>query len=1471
MPSETRGAKVSKSIAIALVLTLLLSSQLSAQSKHDAHEALASRIQAEAASLLRNPFGVKYDEVKALADEAESIAPDDENTAVAILLLGVLQCLRTDYKSCLSSVQRSLSIIEKLPNSEAAAGSIVLTLNFAGSICTSAGQYDQAQVLLERSIELGNRVLHSRGPQVASTSVAMAVLCNKKLDERCVSTNLGRALEFAGQDDVRASRDPAVASFLKNLAVLLRDRGENAKAASILQHALAIEENVLGSEQIETNMTLLALGQLHVRLHEYTLADKEIHDAANRFEKMYGSSHPLVAIAIDSQAQLDLAIGKESEAEALLKRAVNIYDATEDPGGENEPSALNQLASIYINRGDHVNVERTYRKLLSIREKKDGPKSKSTAEALQFVGSSLVMQGKYTDAEPILQRVVAIQNDTEQPDSPAVAVGVANLGYVYFKEGKADLAKQLTEKALSYYERPDVNSPDMAARLLDLLGDLETASPNHAAAEHLFRKELEFRTTASGPDHPLTAILQLKLASILLQKNDFAGIKPLAENALATREKQFGATDESLLQPLDLLVLVATTEKKYELQLTMAERAVSITEKSRSAEATNLGYRLYMLALSHLFNNQVDLALQSFQQAEPLLEAARKSNPKQLAADFIQFGWALANIGQIVDAERIFEKGLNICEKQLGPNDPMITKALTGLGWVNWLKGEFALAEQTYERAVSASELGNGPTHAETIATMGNLARAYVMQEKYAKAEPLLQRLITVYRQVPTTDLTRELNLLGNTYFDEREMKYARLAYEAVVVGCNNLGNEKDNCRATALFNLGQTYLQQNDFAKAEPLLRRSVGEYDKTGTDHLNTANALQRLAEALQHDKKTREAESALRRAQAIISETLGTESPSLASLSWDLALLQMDTGRLSEALEQFQRAIEIDNKNLGRALLVGSELQRFRYMSTIGENGRYRRVFGIEPTAVANPKQALLLGAELIIQRKGLVQEAVADELSNLRRLEEPAIRTKLDELSQIRTKIANLVLGSTSNVGTNQDTTELQALQRQNERLEVEISRRSAGFRQANQPVTIKQIQSRIPKDAVLVEYLQFIKEFTPEEKTPKSHTYTMPGVGGRMETYSIPEPIKLGIGTGQYVAYLFFSDGDPLRVDLGDADYINASALEFRAAMSNVQNEAKVRRLARGLDEKLMRPIRKLLGGRDHIFVSPDGDLSLIPFAALRDESGHYLAERYEFTYLESGRSLLRFASASPNRQGPKVYANPTFGNDSHRLSLRRSADRDAVGTMNFAALPATETEALQIASLLGNDTPLTGLSATKASLRALHGPEVLHIATHGVFLKDLPVEGDNLNVLFDFTIQPGVGDDTMYRSGLVFSDGILSAAEVANLDLWGTQLVTLSACETGLGEIHNGEGVVGLRRAFVLAGARSVLMSLWKVDDELTLDLMLAFYQAILRGEPKSRALRAAQLDLIKQGREPYYWAAWILSGDSGPLALDKK
>src|SRR4029079_3217892 len=180
----------------------------------------------------------------------------------------------------------------------------------------------------------------------------------------------------------------------------------------------------------------------------------------------------------------------------------------------------------------------------------------------------------------------------------------------------------------------------------------------------------------------------------------------------------------------------------------------------------------------------------------------------------------------------------------------------------------------------------------------------------------------------------------------------------------------------------------------------------------------------------------------------------------------------------------------------------------------------------------------------------------------------------------------------------------------------------------------------------------------------------------------------------------------------------------------------------------------------------------------------------------------------------------------------------------YERLPGTAAEADVLKKVIADASVLTATAATENAAKTVAGTRILHIATHGFFLQDLP----------------GESEDPMLRSGLVFAgvnasspsasdDGVLTALEASNLDLRGTKLVVLSACETGLGEVRNGEGVFGLRRAFVVAGAETLLMSLWQVADEATKDLMTSYYSRLSKGEARADALRQAQLAMLKDAK----------------------
>jgi CHAT domain-containing protein len=326
-----------------------------------------------------------------------------------------------------------------------------------------------------------------------------------------------------------------------------------------------------------------------------------------------------------------------------------------------------------------------------------------------------------------------------------------------------------------------------------------------------------------------------------------------------------------------------------------------------------------------------------------------------------------------------------------------------------------------------------------------------------------------------------------------------------------------------------------------------------------------------------------------------------------------------------------------------------------------------------------------------------------------------------------------------------------------------------------------------------------------------------------------------------------------------------------------------------------------LEGRTHIFLAPDGEFSLLPFEALPAPGGHLL-DSYRMNYLSCGRDLLRFGQDSGQRPTASVIvADPAFnlaadsstspapvGPATPAIESRRSADLDR--GIRFGPLRNTREEGEQIASMLGVKAWL-GSEVLESRLKEVRSPQVLHLATHGFFLRDVPPAwGPNPpRPAWAASLEParlsGPGmENPMLRSGLALAganvwlaggrvhpeaeDGLLTAEDVTTLQLSATELVVLSACETGLGEVRCGEGVFGLRRSFCLAGVRTLVMSLWKVPDAQTKELMLHFYHRLLTGEAIGEALRGARLVIRTVHGDPYFWGAFVCQGEATPLSV---
>jgi CHAT domain-containing protein len=424
----------------------------------------------------------------------------------------------------------------------------------------------------------------------------------------------------------------------------------------------------------------------------------------------------------------------------------------------------------------------------------------------------------------------------------------------------------------------------------------------------------------------------------------------------------------------------------------------------------------------------------------------------------------------------------------------------------------------------------------------------------------------------------------------------------------------------------------------------------------------------------------------------------------------------------------------------------------------------------------------------------------------------------------------------------------------------------------QPVTLAAVKAALPADAALVEFAVF-RPFDPKAERPAE-----------------------AFGAPHYAAYVLRRYGPPRGVDLGSSEKIDRAIDELRHGLRDPRSTS-IKEQARAVDELVLRRLRPLFSNATRLLISTDGNLNLVPFEALVDEKGSYLIERYATSYVTSGRDLLRMQTSRPNGTAPVIVADPLFGEPAsvnHRpttstttsAAKRAARTASALSTVYFPPLAATADEARAIRALFPDAALLTGRQATKAALQTVHAPRILHIASHGFFLHDAASD-DTAEGSVPLGTRAMVASvsiaNPLLRSGLALAganlsrrtkdDGILTALEASGLNLWGTKLVTLSACDTGLGEVRNGEGVYGLRRAFVLAGTETLVMSLWPVSDSIARDTMVAYYAGLQAGLGRGDALREAKLAMLrrKARQHPFYWASFIQSGEWTPLDGTKK
>jgi CHAT domain-containing protein len=694
---------------------------------------------------------------------------------------------------------------------------------------------------------------------------------------------------------------------------------------------------------------------------------------------------------------------------------------------------------------------------------------------------------------------------------------------------------------------------------------------------------------------------------------------------------------------------------------------------------------------------------------------------------------------------------------------------------------------------------------------------------------------------------------------------------------------------AGALTNLGLAELDRGDLESSLKNLQKAISIYAKNfGPDHPRTLDALRALSGFYAQTGQYSQALAARHKILEICIKNYGHYNIKTTFAFADLGSAYSLNRDYKNSIENYEKAIstftklKIDNYYL-QEIYEGTALSYYM-IDQYNEATRYvlmslnSRINQLHNVLIADEKTRLewhrkfssvgiapcFLPANLINKytffSKGLVFDSVAEDRAMAARGDGSGL---LKQLESLRAEISQTTLNT--NLKTDSD---IEKLVFQSLQIENEISKFStvAGRTRRSSIIKLEQAIDALPPSSCFINFIEF---WDPKIQTPSSFV--------------------LG-------AILTLKEHDPIFVRIGEMASIYRSIRALRTAMNNGDTSGFDEQTS-WLSEKLWSPIAaKIPQQVNRLIISPDGELNFLSFAALLDAQGKFLAETHDISYMGSARDLVRETKSMPSRT-LRLFANPAFQRAPSEVKgtqlTMRSAEIDLFGQLQLPPLPGTEKESAEIQKIATDDgwqlQTFSQEQADEQALRKTKNPGILHLATHGFYLNSFapaPLDSRGMSVISLEKAKLNTnGVDPMRASGIALAgaqstlkswserkapspeaDGVLTAEEVAALDLDGTWLVTLSACETGVGEARSGEGVLGLRRSFMMAGAENLLMTLWPVSDQTTSEIMADFYREALKTRNAPGSLAKVQREwLVKLRKEKGLLEA---VRDAGPFVM---
>lgn len=705
--------------------------------------------------------------------------------------------------------------------------------------------------------------------------------------------------------------------------------------------------------------------------------------------------------------------------------------------------------------------------------------------------------------------------------------------------------------------------------------------------------------------------------------------------------------------------------------------------------------------------------------------------------------------------------------------------------------------------------------HPELTHSYNNMGIAYQVLENHDKALEYLSKALELAQKNHGEShpvVAQILSAMGRSYGALYRHKKALMYHEnAVAIYENTLGAEH-LMTSVAYHNLGGYFLNQKAYTQAVHYLEKSLRIREQHSQETANTFTQvyadlglayreLGRFDEALKYMKKSLELEK--------------KESIGLAEAYDNLGWLYFSKQNYDEAYNYAKRAFDIFLQERDNYFLFLEASDKAAYLK-----GNEKYIFLLLESAYLSKKRQKVLYESVNnwLRYKGSLFDS-ENRLAQLRyQTKDSKIKDKIDRLNEFKRTLAqryqvkqhSLVLTQT-----------IQELRQSITSITQELNHLFSQEERLNE-ISYQDIAQGLESNELYIDFARIAENYF---------------------VFTIDHEARVSVDF----------------IDVEKTKMIHKSILAFKKEMSRVQKASKENLI--NLYQLLLAPIveNKLYRDKDALIISPDGLLNLFPFEAmLVEEQQKYLIETKTIRYVPSAKEFLRLQQNKVTQTNTHVvlFSNPEYNAN---LSQTECSEKRVMSTsfkrMNFMPLPGTKLEAEAIEKILSSYPIVSyqGLNATESNLLKVSQPKILHIATHGFFIKSrLP--------------------NPMLKSGLALtgannavcqqkSEGVVTALKLSGLNLKGTELVVLSACETGVMGINEVDSISGLSKAFIQGGAKNVVVSLWSVSDMGTKDLMHHFYQEIQNQKEYTNALKDAKIKMIERGEPVFIWAPFIVNG----------